>query len=87
MGSRRTPLLEGFRVTGANSFLCREKTREMEPDVTVPKNFFFFSDGGAIKIFGRSYPTLRNIQVVDNFTSPCGAGISVQHQGIMRAPF
>jgi hypothetical protein len=80
-GISTNTLLEGFRVTGANSFLCREKTREMEPDVTVPKNFFFFSDGGAIKIFGRSYPTLRNVQVVDNFTSPCGAGISVQHQG------
>jgi hypothetical protein len=74
-------VIEGFRITGANSFLSREKTRQMEPDVTIPKNLFFFSDGGAIKIFGRSYPTVRNIQVVDNFTSPCGAGISIQHQG------
>jgi hypothetical protein len=74
-------VLDGFRITGANSFLCREKTRQMEPDASIPKNLFFFSDGGAIKIFGRSYPVLRNIQVVDNFTSPCGGGISIQHQG------
>jgi hypothetical protein len=80
-GISTNTVLDGFRITGANSFFCREKTREMEPDVTIPKNLFFFSDGGAIKVFGRSYPVLRNIQVVDNFTSPCGAGISIQHQG------
>ncbi len=74
-------LMAGFRITGANSFLSRDKTRQMEPDTSIPKNLFFFSDGGAIKIFGRSYPILRNLQVVDNFTSPCGAGISIQHQG------
>jgi len=42
---------------------------------------FFYTDGGAIKIFGRSYPTIRNVEVVDNYASPCGAGVSVQHQG------
>jgi hypothetical protein len=56
----------------------------MEPDRTIPKNYFFYSDGGAIKVFGRSYPTIQNLEVVDNFTSPCGAGISVQHQGFKQ---
>ena len=41
----------------------------------------FYSDGGAIKVFGRSYPQIKNIEVVENFTSPCAGGISVQHQG------
>jgi hypothetical protein len=74
-------ILKGFRITGANSFLTRKQTRMMEPDVTIPRNLFFYSDGGAIKIFGRSYPTIQNCEIVDNFTSPCGAGISVQQQG------
>ncbi len=77
-------ILKGFRITGANNFVTKAQTREMEPDRTIPKNYFFYSDGGAIKVFGRSYPRLQNLDVVDNFTSPCGAGISVQHQGFKQ---
>ena len=80
-GISSNTVLRGFRITGANSFMTKERTREMEPNVTIPRNWFFFADGGAIKIFGRSYPTIQNVEVVENFTSPCGAGISVQHQG------
>jgi hypothetical protein len=75
-------VLKGFRITGANNFVTKEATRQMEPNTTVPKNFFFFADGGGIKIFGRSYPTIQNVEIADNFSSPCGAGISVQHQGL-----
>jgi hypothetical protein len=56
-------------------------THQLEPDTSVPKNLFFYTDGGGIKIFGRSYPTIQNVEVVDNYSSPCGAGISVQHKG------
>jgi hypothetical protein len=85
-GISSNTVLKGFRITGANNFVTKALTRQMEPDSTIPKNFFFFSDGGAIKIFGRSYPTIQNVEVVDNFTSPCGAGISVQHQGFKQSP-
>lgn len=78
-------VLTGFRLTGANGFVTKEGTRELEPNRAIPKNYFFYSDGGAIKVFGRSYPTLRNLEIVDNFTSPCGAGISVQHQGLKQS--
>lgn len=80
-GISSNTLLKGFRITGANNFMTKERTSEIEPNRTIPKNHFFYSDGGAIKIFGRSYPTIQNIEVVDNFASPCGAGVSVQHQG------
>lgn len=80
-GISTNTVLKGFRLTGANGFVTRERTAEMEPNQTIPKNHFFYSDGGAIKVFGRSYPTLRELEIVENFTSPCGAGISVQHQG------
>ncbi len=85
-GVSSNTVLEGFRITGANNFLTKTLTKQLEPDQTVPKNSFFFSDGGAIKIFGRSAPTIRNVEVVDNFTSPCGAGISVQQQGFNQTP-
>ena len=49
----------------------------MEPNATIAKNLFA---DGAIKILV-GHPTIQNLEVVDNFTSPCGAGISVQHQG------
>lgn len=80
-GISSNTVLKGFRITGANNFVTKEQTREIEPS-RIPRNHFFYSDGGAIKIFGRSYPTIQNIEIVDNFSSPCGAGISVQHQGL-----
>lgn len=83
-GISTNTVVQGFRITGANAFLTKENTREMEPNRTIPKNHFFYSDGGGIKIFGRSYPTLKQLEIVDNYTSPCGAGISVQHQGFAQ---
>ena len=80
-GISSNTVIKGFRITGANHFVTEKLTKQMEPDTTVPKNLFFYTDGGAIKIFGRSYPTIQNVEVVDNYASPCGAGISVQHQG------
>src|SRR2546422_8101358 len=85
-GTSSNTVLKGFRITGANNFVTKEQTKEMEPNRTIPRNYFFYSDGGAIKVFGRSYPTIQNVEVVDNFTSPCGAGISVQHEGLRGAP-
>ena len=85
-GISSNTVLKGFRITGANNFVTKLRTRDMEPDMAVPKNFFFYSDGGAIKVFGRSYPTIQNIEIVDNFSSPCGGGISVQHQGFSQTP-
>ncbi len=85
-GVTSNTLLRGFRITGANGFITREGTRQMEPNNTIPRNHFFYSDGGAIKVFGRSYPTLQNLEITDNFTSPCGAGISIQHQGFNYLP-
>ena len=80
-GVSSNTVMQGFQLTGANAFLTRAQTREMEPSTAILKNFFFYSDGGAIKVFGRSYPVLRDLTLIDNFTRPCGAGISIQHQG------
>jgi len=85
-GISSNTILQGFRITGANHFVTDKQTRQMEPDTTIPKNLFFYTDGGGIKIFGRSSPTLRQIEVVDNYASPCGAGISVQQMGFNQSP-
>src|SRR5881396_3299536 len=61
-GISSNTVFRGFRLTGANSFLTRKRTLEMEPDVAIPKNLFFFADGGGIKIFGRSTPTIQNVE-------------------------
>lgn len=80
-GISSNTVIRGFRITGANGFSTQRLTKQVEPDTTVPKNLFFFTDGGAVKIFGRSYPTILEVEIVGNYTSPCGAGISVQHEG------
>lgn len=80
-GISSNTVFQGFRITGANGYVSDKLTHLMEPDDTIPKNLFFYTDGGGIKIFGRSYPTLRELAVVDNYSSPCGAGISIQHKG------
>lgn len=78
--------IKGFRLTGANGFLTREDTAVLEPSRTVPRNFFFYSDGGGVKVFGRSAPRLEDLTIADNYTRPCGAGISIQQQGRRDQP-
>ena len=80
-GVEADTLLKGFRITGANAYVTDKFMKQLEPDESVPKNSFFLTDGGGIKIFGRSYPVLEDLEIVDNYATPCGAGVSVQQQG------
>lgn len=81
-GISSNTVLRGFRISGANNFVSDKLTRQIEPDTSIPKNLFFYTDGGGIKVFGHSYPTIQDLEVVDNYSSPCGAGISVQQMGL-----
>ena len=77
--SQRTSL-SGFKITGANNFVTRSnRPAPIESSTRYEKNLFFYADGGGIKIFGQSYPTLENLEVYGNYASPCAGGISVQH--------
>ena len=78
-GVGQDTVLEGFRITGANHFVTTQPPG-IEPCSTFKKDLFFYADGGAIKIFGHSSPTLRRLEIVDNYASPCAGGISVQQQ-------
>ena len=85
-GVTSNTLLRGFRITGANHFTTGSKPEQIEPNTTLGKNMFFYTDGGGIKVFAHSYPRIQNVEVADNFASPCGAGISIQQQGFNQDP-
>src|SRR4029077_9917487 len=67
-------VLRGFRVTGANNFTAGTGERSPIESDDLRKTPFFYLDGGGIKIYARSYPTIERVEVVGNCTSPCGAG-------------
>ena len=76
--------LSGFTITGANNFVTTKKGPKIQPTSEEPrlaKTAFFYTDGGAIKVFGRSYPILEDLRIVDNFSSPSSGGISIEHRG------
>jgi hypothetical protein len=74
-------VLRGFRVTGANNYTTGTGQRSPIESDDVPKTPFFYLDGGGIKIYARAYPVIERVEVVGNCTSPCGAGVSVEHGG------
>jgi len=77
--SSRT-VIQGFKLTGANHFVTKDPP-EVEVDASLPRGLFYYADGGAVKIFGASYPTLRDLQIVNNYASLCAGGVSVEHLG------
>ncbi|MCP4785378.1 MAG: right-handed parallel beta-helix repeat-containing protein [Fuerstiella sp.] len=85
--SRRTTI-KGFTITGANSFITQaEASTPLEPagrDPLLKPGLFFYADGGAIKVFGRSFPTIQNNRIVGNSTRLCGGGISIEHRGLQH---
>lgn len=83
--SSRT-VLRGFRITGANNFTMGQGQRSPIESDDVRKTLYFHADGGGIKIYARSYPTIENVEVFDNFASPCAGGVSVEHLGQMPEP-
>lgn len=85
-GISSNTVLRGFKITGANGFATEKFSEQMEPDKTVPRNSFFVTDGGGIKVFGESGPLLENLEITENFTRPCAGGVSVQQQGLKARP-
>ena len=81
-GISRSTILRGFKITGANGFVARsDEHGPTETTAGFDKGLFYYLDGGAIKIFGRSYPTIESLVIEDNATLLCGGGVSIEHQG------
>ena len=74
-------VLRGFRITGANNFTTGTGERSPIESDDIRKTTFFYTDGGGIKIYARSYPTIERVEVYGNYSSPCGGGVSVEHLG------
>jgi hypothetical protein len=93
-GISNATLLEGFKITGSNHFVTDSPMDSpMEPSFEALKKtegfygaLFFYTDGGGIKIFGRSYPVIDTVEIYDCYSSPCGAGISIEHRGLNQKP-
>jgi hypothetical protein len=78
--SRKT-IFRGFKVTGANNFTTGSGDKSPIESDELRKTPFFYADGGGIKIYARSFPTIEHVEVHGNYTSPCGGGVSVEHLG------
>lgn len=76
--TRRTTF-RGFKITGARNFTTGSGDKSPIESDDLRKTLFFYADGGGIKIYARSYPTIEHVEVFDNYTSPCGGGVSVEH--------
>jgi hypothetical protein len=80
-GVSRKTVFRGFKVTGANNFTTGSGEKSPIESDDIRKTVFFYTDGGGIKVYARSYPTIENVEIYDNYTSPCGGGVSVEHLG------
>jgi len=76
--SRRT-VFRGFTITGANNFTTGSGEKSPIDSDDLRKTLFFYTDGGGIKVYARSFPTIEQVEVSGNYTSPCGGGVSVEH--------
>lgn len=89
-GVTERTIVRGFTLTGANNFVSRlEGPQSIQPETGSPalqKDLFFYADGGGIKIFARSSPTILNMTIADNYVNPCGAGISIEQRGFSEHP-
>ena len=80
-GVSRKTVLRGFKITGANNFTTGSGEKSPIESDEIRKTTFFYTDGGGIKIYARSYPTIEGVEVYGNYSSPCGGGVSVEHLG------
>ena len=83
-GISRKTIFRGFTVTGANNFTTGSGEKSPIESDDIRKTTFFYTDGGGIKVYARSYPTIEAVEVSGNYTSPCGGGVSVEHLGAMQ---
>jgi len=74
-------VLRGFKITGAKNFTTGSGEKSPIESDEIRKTLFFYTDGGGIKIYARSYPTIEDVDVFGNYTSPCGGGVSIEHLG------
>ena len=82
-------MLDGFRLTGANGYVTTDEAGGALVDTAAGEDLqpgmFFYSDGGAIKVFGNSSPRLENLIVDGNHSALCGGGVSIENRGFAES--
>ena len=80
-GVTGSTVLRGFKITGAKNFTTGSGEKSPIESDEIRKTAFFYTDGGGIKIYARSYPTIERVEIHGNYSSPCAGGVSVEHLG------
>lgn len=80
-GISRKTTFRGFKITGANNFTTGTGEKSPIEADEIRKTTFFYTDGGGIKVYARSYPVIEDVEIFGNYSSPCGGGVSVEHLG------
>jgi len=65
-GVSRKTVLRGFKITGAKNFTSGSGEKSPIESDEIRKTTFFYTDGGGIKIYARSYPTIERVEVFVN---------------------
>jgi hypothetical protein len=50
----------------------------IEANGGLARTHYFYTDGAGILVYGRSSPTIENVEVIGNYTCVCGGGLSIQ---------
>ena len=87
-GISSNTVIDGFEITGANRRMDQDNVDIIEPQLpdSLRPTLFFYSDGGAVKIYGNSCPQLRNLKIYKNEVRICGGGVSVDQRGQCQTP-
>lgn len=87
-GISSATVIDGFEITGSNGHMTEKGVEIIEPDLPeeLYPTLFFFSDGGAVKIYGDSCPQLLNLKIHENEVRICGGGVSVDQRGMCDTP-
>ena len=80
-GISRQTTFRGFKITGANNFTTGTGEKSPIESDEIRKTTFFYTDGGGLKVYARSYPVIEDVEIFGNYSSPCGGGVSVEHLG------
>jgi len=82
-------MIRGLTITGAKGVATQigvpvEKYGERSS--VLKHGLFFYLDGGAVKIFGKSSPVFEDVEFVENETNLCGGAVSIEQQGFREEP-
>ncbi len=86
-GVTEKTIIEGFRVSDADGYVSQENDPNeirLGQGPAPTRGMFYYMDGGALKIYGNSHPTIKNVRFINNSTKLCGGAVSIEQQGFCK---